>query len=180
MQAQGHSNIFDTPKTMPVTSHTQKFFKVPNQHVKDFIGREDQLQAIANLFAPPVPERPRIVIIHALGGQGKSQLALECCHRYKNNYSGVYWINASTASSIMQSVLGLVGQLDVSGLMKDATEDVKLSFVFRTLGTGKERWLLVYDNCDDPSTFELIRSVIPNGKSIAYLTLPLTLSRWND
>jgi hypothetical protein len=63
------------------------YFLVPRQQVKNFFGREEQLDQITSYFKDEV-ERPRILVLHALGGQSKSQIALEYCQRAWKTYRG--------------------------------------------------------------------------------------------
>lgn len=71
--------------------------------VDHFVGREAQLQYITAHFSESQVARPRTLILCALGGQGKSQIALEYCLSSRKIYRGVFWVNASSESTAIQS-----------------------------------------------------------------------------
>jgi hypothetical protein len=62
-----------------VTYNYQELLMVPNRCVRGFIGREDILGKVEDGFS--VNRRPCIMVIQAIGGQEKTQVALEYCHR---------------------------------------------------------------------------------------------------
>ena len=95
--------------TKPVTPIS--YFFVPRQRVKNFFGREEQLEQITSYFKGEV-ERPRILVLHALGGQGKSQIALEYCQQARKIYRGIFWINSSSKSTLTQSLVSIAHELD--------------------------------------------------------------------
>jgi len=139
-----------------------KYF-VPKHRVKNFLGREHELEEITTFFSAHQIQRPRILVLHALGGQGKSQIALEYCQRSRTTYRGMFWVNASSESTATQSLTSIGRELDESAveLLKD--DHAKVQFVIRTLERWEGRWLMVFDNCDDPKIFSRIHDFIPSG-----------------
>jgi NB-ARC domain len=79
--------------------------------VKEFFGREDELIKIASYFDDET-DQPRILVLHAMGGQGKSQIALEYCQRTRQTYRGVFWVNGSSTFTTTQSLVGIAQELD--------------------------------------------------------------------
>jgi hypothetical protein len=65
----------DTPK-VEMKSGNPPCFQIPNCRVSRFIGREDILNSIERRF-----EAGSVAVIHGMGGQGKTQIALEYCQR---------------------------------------------------------------------------------------------------
>src|SRR5256885_15730543 len=115
-----------------VEAKPAKYSTIPNQRVKDFVGREAQLNQISSYFSSRDGNRPRIFVLHALGGQGKSQIALEYCQRTNTLYGGLFWVNASSESTMIQSFVNIATELDPSAAasMGDAE---KVKFVLQTL-----------------------------------------------
>jgi len=89
-----------------------------------------------------------------LGGQGKSQIALEYCQRSKETYRGIFWIPAGSKSLTSQAYDAIARELKVS---PDVAQ------VKRILSSWKERCLLVFDNYDNPNEFRDVRDYIPLG-----------------
>lgn len=109
----------------------QSFQGVHDPNWTPYFRHYSQLDAVADMSAPSVPrentlrdilahfadkptesyERPRILSIWRLAGEGKSHLALEVSLRSREIYSGVYWINASTDVTAMQSFDALAAEM---------------------------------------------------------------------
>lgn len=65
-------------------------FIVPNRRVNGFIGREDILDKIEKGLSSE--SQSHVVVLRGLGGQGKTQIALEYYHRArKNNIRNIFW-----------------------------------------------------------------------------------------
>jgi Cdc6-like AAA superfamily ATPase len=145
-----------------VEAKLSEYSTIPKQRVKDFFGRDEQLNQITSYFSSRDVNRPRICILRALGGQGKSQIALEYCQQMNTVYRGLFWVNASSESTATQSYISIAQELDASavGLLSDAE---KVKFVLQTLAHWEERWVMVFDNCDDPKAFPRISEFIPTG-----------------
>lgn len=132
--------------------------------MKTFIGREEQLSQIAAFFQNDT-KRPRMLVLHALGGQGKTQIALEYCHQARGTYSGIFWINSNSVPTATQSMVELAQELDPSATLMLTDDTAKVAFVRRTLEQWQERWLMVFDNCDNPDIFSHVEQLIPQGMS---------------
>jgi hypothetical protein len=132
--------------------------------VRDFIGRETELLQISSYFSVEGDSQPRTLILQALGGQGKSQIALEYCQRSRSTYRGIFWVNAASEATATQSFINFAGKLGPasSGALH---AKAKIQFVKSTLEQWNERWLLVFDNYDDPEHFLTIQQFTPSGKS---------------
>lgn len=136
---------------------------VPRRRVLNFVGREAELCEIEACFPSSQAKRTRFLILHALGGQGKSQIALEYCQRSKETYRGIFWINASSETTTNQSYNNIAAELTgmSSKISEAAKSNVKL--VKDHLERWQERWLLVFDNYDDPKTFPRVTEFFPLG-----------------
>ncbi|KAI9858972.1 MAG: hypothetical protein M1824_003973 [Vezdaea acicularis] len=134
---------------------------VPPKRVFHYVLREALLTDIKNrLLNDPLS---RTVILCGMGGSGKTQLALEICQEVEKSLA-VMWIDASSPTSIGQSYKIIAGKIS-QDQRNDATIEATISFVTDTLKDWKQRWLVVFDNYDDPSAFQTrkIRHYIPSG-----------------
>lgn len=134
--------------------------------MKSFFGREVELEKIEAFFKCAL-EKLRILVLHALGGQGKSQIALEYCQKVRKTYRGVFWINSSSASTTVQSLVSVAQELDGSAVEALGDDNAKMKFALRTLEQWDDRWLLVFDNYDDPTNFANVEQFIPQGIEFA-------------
>ncbi|MFF4838106.1 FxSxx-COOH system tetratricopeptide repeat protein [Streptomyces sp. NPDC001315] len=90
------------------------------------------------------------VVIHGMGGVGKSQLAIEYVYRYQSDYDVVWWIPAEQPALIDQAMVELAQRLGLTTSMKAVGTDVRA--VQEALGRRhpRGRWLLIFDNADGP------------------------------
>jgi hypothetical protein len=60
--------------------NVKNYYLVPSRRVRGFIGREDILNRIETAFssADPDDDGPCVVVIRAMGGQGKTQVSISC------------------------------------------------------------------------------------------------------
>jgi ATP/maltotriose-dependent transcriptional regulator MalT len=101
----------------------------------------------------------RVVVLHGLGGIGKTQLAIAYTKRHKDNYSAIFWLNIKDENSLKRSFIKIAQQIKrqhpsvsrISGLdiQKDLDETIDAVKAWLSL-PNNSRWLLVYDNYDNP------------------------------
>ena len=148
------------------TAKPETYFMVSRERVEHSIGRQDELDEILSYFSDNEATQPRRLILHALGGQGKSQIALEYCHRSKAKYRGIFWINASSTASAVQSYGPIAAAVTgISSVSNNAEAVIRV--VKDQLAYWSERWLLVLDNYDQPEKFEGVRGFIPSSKNFS-------------
>jgi hypothetical protein len=122
-----------------------------------FTGRSRLLEQLrARLRVEPGVVVTQTGAIHGLGGVGKTELALEFAHRYQADYDLVWWISAEQPTSVTATLAALAEEL---GIQRVADQAEMITQLFKKL-RGRERWLLVYDNAEQPKTLE---GLLPPG-----------------
>jgi hypothetical protein len=114
----------------------------------DFVGRQELLRSLRRQLTDRVTALlPHT--LHGLGGVGKTHLAVEYVHQYRSSYELVWWIAAEQPALIRSAMAALAARLDVP-----PGEDLAqtLTAVYDALRTGRpyRRWLLVFDNANQP------------------------------
>ncbi|HUJ06091.1 MAG TPA: FxSxx-COOH system tetratricopeptide repeat protein [Streptosporangiaceae bacterium] len=147
----------------PGTSPT--IWSVPARNI-DFTGRGSLLELLRDQL---VRGGTAVVVAQALygmGGVGKTQLALEYAHRFKADYDLVWWIPAEGGSQISQSLAELSSRLGfhVGDNVGDAVREALDALRRRDTG---HRWLLVFDNADDPKD---LQPFLPSGPGDILIT----------
>ena len=101
----------------------------------------------------------RTVVLQGLGGIGKTQLSIAYAKRHKDSYSAIFWLNIKDEDSLKQSFakaarqilrehpsVGRLSSVDTNENLDDVVDAVK-TWLSRPNNT---RWLLIYDNYDNP------------------------------
>lgn len=120
----------------------------------NFTGRSDVLERLHRLLTGGGP-----VTVHSLygmGGVGKTQVGIEYAHRYASEYELGWWVPAEQPELIPNHLARLAAAmgLRVEGDLAIAVEQV-LGLLRR-----QPRWLLVFDNAEDP---EVLRPFLPGS-----------------
>jgi tetratricopeptide (TPR) repeat protein len=157
----------------------------------DYVGQYSQtsLRPVANYVERPLLQQKlkkqlsnsleiesnegRLVVVHGLGGSGKSQLVLHYVQQYRLNYSAIFWIEAGQRESVERDYLQIYRRLfevhAVSGhniKIEDAVLAVKSWFQNR-----RKRWLFIFDSVDnldqeDDQSYVDLRHFIPDDASV--------------
>jgi hypothetical protein len=140
--------------------------RIPQRN-KNFTGREEVL---GKLRAGIVGEVTAVVphALHGLGGVGKTAMAVEYAHRFWSDYDLVWWIPADESFLVRSSLAGLAPHLGLPPATATGIEDAA-NAVLNALRRGEpyDRWLLIFDNADQP---EEINDIIPRGPGHVLIT----------
>lgn len=125
--------------------------------VEHFVGRQDELAAMHSALEGSASDR-RSVVVHGLGGMGKTQLAIEFLKRYHKEYSAVAWLNAASEPTLQQSFASLaqriakfVPEVYVQTAVNGGDIVAMMCAAKRWLEDPRNNnWLLVFDNYDHP------------------------------
>jgi ATP/maltotriose-dependent transcriptional regulator MalT len=124
--------------------------------IEHFVAREQELAEMHKTLSGDGSRRT--IVLHGLGGIGKTQLTVAYAKRHKDNYSAVFWLNIKDEDSLKQSFAKVAKQVlrehplasrlssvDVRENLDEVIDAVKawLSLPNNT------RWLMIYDNYDN-------------------------------
>ncbi|KFA81334.1 hypothetical protein S40288_08305 [Stachybotrys chartarum IBT 40288] len=126
-----------------------------------FVGRKRELNQMHSILDKT--DSRRIVVLHGLGGIGKTQLVVTYLKTYRTHYSAVIWLNAKDKTSLQQSfaraATRILRKYPALMYIKAAIESRNLLTIVRAVHqwleeSDNDRWLLVFDNYDNPK-FEM-------------------------
>ncbi|UUU23537.1 tetratricopeptide repeat protein [Streptomyces sp. DSM 40750] len=133
-----------------------------------FVGREDELTDLRRMLTgqgtAAVTQAP-VRAIHGLGGVGKSTLALQYAHRYRREYTLVWWITAESAESIVKSLSGLAMSL-CPQWAGSAGPDERAAWSILWLQEHPD-WLLIFDNIENPAHLQPYLGTLHRGHHLA-------------
>lgn len=138
---------------------------------KYFTGRKDVLENLTESFQgnsrAAVTAESRQAL-RGLGGIGKTQLAIEFCHRNRDNYDVVWWVDAEEETNILSNLAEFAG---LEGFQADNQLDLaKKAVLWFNENTN---WLLVFDNAPNAKAIE---AYIPSSEHGHVLIT----SRWKN
>ena len=135
-----------------------------------FVGRASNLASIESVLLPFTTAERKVVVLHGLGGIGKSQLAIEFAKKHRSDYTAVFWLNAKTEDTLKGSFSANARRLPKEflnqELLNGPQNEETLSSTLHEMKTwlslpGNDRWLLIYDNVDNPQ-------IPDNKRQLAY------------
>jgi hypothetical protein len=122
-----------------------------------FVAREEELAEIHAALARNGSRST--VVLHGLGGIGKTQLSVAYAKRHKETYSAIFWLNIKDEESLKQSFAKVAKRIlrehpsasplsgvDMNGKLDEVVDAVKAWLSLR----DNTRWLMIYDNYDNP------------------------------
>jgi tetratricopeptide (TPR) repeat protein len=143
---------------------------------KNFTGRVDILarlrqgpsSRITAVSPEQAPQGPLPMAVQGLGGVGKTAIAIEYAYRYRSEYDLVWWIPADQLPSVRGSLAQLAARLGLETAPAAGIDGV-IAAALDALRRGApfSRWLLIFDNADQP---EDIIDLIPRGPGDVLIT----------
>jgi hypothetical protein len=124
-----------------------------------FFGRQKLILELHTFLLKPRGQydKPNVAVLQALGGQGKSQVALELCWRLKKDCRGVFWLDATSKATLERGLEEIADELIRPAVRRLEDTKSKARFGLDTIQEWNEQWLIVYDNYDRPDTFPDIK-----------------------
>jgi tetratricopeptide (TPR) repeat protein len=125
-----------------------------------FTDREDILAAIHTYFTSTFIAWQLPLALSGMPGCGKTQIAAEYVHRYRDKYKDILWLDATSRYSLKGAIVSLVQSLSLA--FPDYVDDEHLFHAFKNWLQQHKNWLLILDNLDN---FELMHLCVPFQES---------------
>ncbi|KAF1829960.1 hypothetical protein BDW02DRAFT_124922 [Decorospora gaudefroyi] len=128
--------------------------------VSQFVARDAEMQALEELLIDPAlaTSRRNVVVVHGLGGIGKTQLVVEFARKHQRQFSGIFWLDGSSEASLNQSFVDMAqrlprGELTADGVQMLSQATVEADVAVRECQqwlsmSSNSHWLLIIDNVD--------------------------------
>jgi MinD-like ATPase involved in chromosome partitioning or flagellar assembly/uncharacterized protein (DUF2267 family) len=133
----------------------------------DFTGRGATLELLRDKLAGGGTAVVLAQALYGLGGVGKTQVALEYAHRFKADYDLVWWISSEQPNEIALALADLARRLDLP-VPEGVPDAAAAAMALEELRVNpSRRWLLVFDNAEDPAELQPYR---PSGSGHVIIT----------
>lgn len=128
--------------------------------MNQFVPRDAEMRELERLFQdkPDAMSRRKVIVIHGLGGIGKTQLAVEFAREHQRKLSGIFWLDGSSKTSVKQSFVAIIQRLPEDELTTAGVEMLKHSTIDADVAVreclrwlslpSNHDWLLIFDNVD--------------------------------
>ncbi|MFD8385120.1 tetratricopeptide repeat protein [Streptomyces sp. NPDC059679] len=135
-----------------------------------FVGREEdlaRLDAATGAEADPgaAPSAAVPVVVHGLGGMGKSTLALHYAHRHRDRYNPIWWIPADSADTIGLGLAALAAHLNPYADLTAASGAEAAAWATTWL-QAHDGWLLVFDDAAAPGDLAPLLGSLTTGRHL--------------
>jgi Cdc6-like AAA superfamily ATPase len=127
-------------------------FDAPDIPSSFFIGRDSELKDIAHVLQPQSDSSEQMVLIlGGMGGIGKTQLAIAYAKRHHTSYTSIFWLNAKSERTLKVSLQTLARRiLPLNEERRCDDEEIQVSVARWLSEQENTRWLLAFDNYDEP------------------------------
>jgi tetratricopeptide (TPR) repeat protein/transcriptional regulator with XRE-family HTH domain len=129
-------------------AHDSRISNIPIAHSPLFTGREALLDSLhQRLSTTRTAALTQAQVLYGLGGIGKTRAAVEYAFRYGEDYTHVFWMQATSRETLVADCVTLASLLELPG--QDGQDQMLVVQAVKRWLAAHEGWLLILDNADD-------------------------------
>jgi tetratricopeptide (TPR) repeat protein len=169
------------PSPGPVESATPGPFQpiwsteIPSRNL-NFTGRVAELEALRTNLVVRSRPHPPAQVISGMGGIGKTEIATEYIHLYRDEYEIIWWIRAEHHDRVRDALVSLGQRLELRLAGAGSGRDRTIAAVLEALESGvRPHWLLVFDNAAQPLDLQRYLPTCPPG---GHIIITSRLQNW--
>jgi NB-ARC domain len=113
----------------------------------------------------------RRVVLGGMGGIGKTQLAIAYASHYSSSYESTFWLNAASEVTLKKSLQWMAERIMEAKEYERLNEEEPIRLLRRWLSDIRNsRWLLAFDNYDEPDALDLTKYLPYNSHGSIIIT----------
>ncbi len=149
-------------------------FLLPNTHRSNpFFLRSPEVARGLDAFKPG-----DVLVLHGLGGAGKTQQAVQFAHERQESYGNVLFASATSVNALYESLATLADSQQTAVIVEtNAPTRVKVRSLFDWLASEPTTWLLVLDNADSTDVAREIEQLLPPAH-VGHVIITSRLTKW--
>ncbi|KAK9485193.1 hypothetical protein V1527DRAFT_452484 [Lipomyces starkeyi] len=113
--------------------------------IGNFLGRYKELERLWHHLQPEHSNSRKVVILHGLGGMGKTQLAIHFARDHKEDFNAIFWLSVFELCPT-QITRPIPDHQNEEEVEQNARQVLKW-----LAKQGNSRWLVIFDNVDQYS-----------------------------
>ncbi|MFI6234834.1 FxSxx-COOH system tetratricopeptide repeat protein [Micromonospora sp. NPDC050784] len=137
----------------------KRLHNLPKPPIRLFVGRQDEFAELEEVMS--AGSGVICQAVHGLGGVGKTELALQYAHRWRERYLVRWWVTADSPAAIESGLAALTARLNPE-LVLTATAAEAAGWAVGWL-QNQSGWLLVLDNVEQRSDVEPLLAQLDTG-----------------
>ncbi|MFF2045567.1 tetratricopeptide repeat protein [Kitasatospora sp. NPDC058170] len=102
------------------------------------------------------------VVLHGLGGVGKTELALQYAHLHSESYDLIWWIDSAVPGATDAALAAIAEQLSPHWTGTEPSLSARAAWA-RAWLQQHDRWLLVHNNVEEPALLGDLLGRLPRG-----------------
>jgi hypothetical protein len=143
------------------------YYQIPISRNKTFVVFDDTITRLQQSFSFSPKQGKNIVSLAGVACGGKSQVALEFCHRARisEQFGAIFFIKGSSTTSIEKDFRAIADKFNIP---KTDPPEARLKTVKAILSAWPTTWLLVFDNYNHEDLARL-EPYMPDGPQASFL-----------
>ena len=134
-----------------------------------FVGRKDILDKLRKIFIHCADSKlisRCSCLLWGTGGIGKTQICLKFIEEISDKLSHVFWVDGSSVESITMSLRSILSN---SAAQASCVDD-SVESVLQWMSGIQEKWLIVFDNANEPPVYVVERFIPPGNRGNILIT----------
>ena len=157
----------------PPTSPAHSVFALPGTHRPN-----PHFTPLPEVHAALYALRPGdVLVLHGLGGVGKTQHAVQYAHERRDRYSQILWASAESEQTLRDALATLAELPELALPVETDFASLEKIRALRRWFEGTENWLLILDNADFPEAARAIEGLLPSAHS-GYVIITARVAEW--